>query len=130
MFACFRSVFKEVFKSVQPQKQASQQQTSQQQTKEIVEMTNGEAQGEGPQAQNPQAQGPTPSPVGEPSFSVGEAIAPETQQAQSEFSNIKQALTDRRASVEPKPGWILPRVDDRAAFSDPALNPPTSTPTQ
>ncbi|MEL6940216.1 MAG: hypothetical protein AAFO84_13595 [Cyanobacteria bacterium J06598_1] len=93
-------------------------------------MTNGEAQGEGPQAQNPQAQGPTPSPVGEPSFSVGEAIAPETQQAQSEFSNIKQALTDRRASVEPKPGWILPRVDDRAAFSDPALNPPTSTPTQ
>lgn len=78
-------------------------------------MTNGETQREETQR---------PAPPVESGSSVGRAIAPDNQQAQSEFLDIKRALTDRQASPDPEPGWILPRVDDRAAFSDPSLNLP------
>lgn len=92
-------------------------------------MINGEAQSEGPQSEGPQSEGPQPQrpappPAGEASSPVGEAITPDSQQAQSEFINIKRALTERRANPDPEPGWILPRVDDRAAFSEPTLNRP------
>ncbi|MGB3300068.1 MAG: hypothetical protein WBA76_17535 [Phormidesmis sp.] len=79
-------------------------------------MTNGETQSEGTQPQRP-----APPPV-------GNAIAPDNQQAQSEFLDIKRALTERRATPDPEPGWVLPRVDNKAAFSDPTINPPIPEP--
>ncbi|MEM8808277.1 MAG: hypothetical protein AAGF01_19835 [Cyanobacteria bacterium P01_G01_bin.38] len=92
-------------------------------------MTNGETRRENVQ---PQGATPTPAPNPNPAPSPSPAPnpapepppSPETTQAQSEFSDIKRALTDRQADPDPEPGWVLPRVDDKAAFSDPALTNP------
>ncbi|MEM9163215.1 MAG: hypothetical protein AAGC54_09120 [Cyanobacteria bacterium P01_F01_bin.4] len=88
-------------------------------------MTNGD-----PRRENAQPQGSTPSPSPAPSPSPSPTPnpptepmpSPETAQAQAEFLEIKQALTDRQARPDPQPGWVLPRVDPKAAFSDPRLD--------
>ena len=69
-------------------------------------MTNGETQ----------TQQPENSPI------ATEVITREENQAQSEFLEIKEALTDRRATPDPRPGWILPRVDEKAQVSQPQVD--------
>ncbi|MBW4615456.1 MAG: hypothetical protein KME21_19695 [Desmonostoc vinosum HA7617-LM4] len=66
-------------------------------------MTNGETRQDNAQSQ--------------PAVEV--ATSSEATQAQLEFLEIKQALTDRQAKPDPLPGWILPRVDSKAAASNP-----------
>ncbi|MEQ9482271.1 hypothetical protein [Coleofasciculus sp. F4-SAH-05] len=73
-------------------------------------MTNTETQRDETQ---PQIPGTNPT--------VEASLPPDVAQAQSEFLEIKQALTDRQATPDPMPGWILPRVDAKAAASDPKL---------
>lgn len=51
-----------------------------------------------------------------------ESVNPAESKAQIEFLDIKQALTDRQASPDPRPGWILPNVDEKAQASQPKVS--------